>query len=234
MVHVLLLAVDTTSPSGSVAVLRDDVVLALLHTVSDEPYSSRLFRDLETLLRDLSLELKDFDLFSVASGPGSFTGLRVGLTAAKAWSEAYSKPVVGVSALHAVAAQSRSTAPIQVPVIDARRHQLYYAFYCNSPSGQSLEGDESVGSAEELFESLRALPPARAFTLVTTDSELLDKQLAGFDGQTGKIEVVSPALARWIGRIALAQARSGKLSDSLSLDANYVRRSDAELHWKIT
>src|SRR5271169_662885 len=102
----LILSLDTSSPSGSVAILRDDLTLGVISTRSEENYSSRMFRHLDFLLADLSLHLHDFDLFSVAAGPGSFTGLRIGLTAAKAWAEVYSKPVVGVSALEAVATQS--------------------------------------------------------------------------------------------------------------------------------
>jgi len=232
LVHVLLLAADTSSPSGSVAVLRGDSVVALIHTVSDEAYSSRLFRHLDFILRDLSLELKGFDALAVASGPGSFTGLRVGLAAAKAWSEAFSRPVAGISALHAVAAQCRSSSPIVVPVIDARRQQLYYAFYRNTSSGHVLEGDEKVADPQEFLEGLSRLPGDQTFTVVSTDGELLEKLFSDAKSAGMSRERVSPALAPWIGRIALAQARSGNLGDSLSLDANYVRRSDAELHWK--
>lgn len=229
--HVLLLAADTSSPSGSLSVLHDEFVLGLIHTVSDEPYSSRLFRHLDFLLHDLSLELKDFDIFAVASGPGSFTGLRVGLSAAKAWAEAFRKPIVGISALHAVAAQSRLDAPFLVPIIDAQRQQLYYALFQNSPLGQFLQGEEKVASPEEFVEDIRRRTEGSSTTLVTTSGELLAQGFDGFSAEAAGSEVVSPALAPWVGRLALDQARSGKLSDSLSLDANYVRRSDAELHW---
>lgn len=95
LVHVLILSLDTSSLSGSVAILRDDLTLGVISTRADENYSSRMFRHLEFLLSDLSLKLDDFDVFAVSAGPGSFTGLRVGLTAAKGWAEVYRKPVVG-------------------------------------------------------------------------------------------------------------------------------------------
>ena len=106
--HVLILSLDTSSPAGSLAILRDDLTLGVISTRAEENYSSRIFRHLEFLLSDLTLKLADFDLFAVSAGPGSFTGLRVGLTAAKGWAEVYRKPVVGVSALEAVAFQARS------------------------------------------------------------------------------------------------------------------------------
>jgi tRNA threonylcarbamoyladenosine biosynthesis protein TsaB len=232
MVHVLLLAADTSSPSGSLAVLRDHTVLASRHAVSDEAYSSRLFRDLQSLLADLSLALNDFDAFAVASGPGSFTGLRVGLAAAKAWAEAYSKPVFGISALHAVAIQSPSACPVLVPVIDARRQQLYYAVFEHSLSFPFFLGDERVASSEGVLDDLRRVRAKSTFALVTYDSEFVARSLPGVEKIATSVNVVSPCLAPWIGHIALDHARSGKSSDSLSLDANYIRRSDAELHWK--
>src|SRR5271167_3137477 len=134
LVHVLTLALDTSSLVGSLAVLRDDTLLGVISTASDENYSSRMFRHLEFLLRDLALNFADFDLFSVAAGPGSFTGLRVGLTAAKAWSEVYRKPVVGVSALEAVAFQARSRA-VLIPALDARRGQIYFGVYRTAAAG---------------------------------------------------------------------------------------------------
>ena len=83
--HVLILALDTSSPTGSVAVVEDSRLLAVISTTTDEPYSSRIFRQLEFLLNELHLRLDQFDLFAVNAGPGSFTGLRVGLTTSKAW-----------------------------------------------------------------------------------------------------------------------------------------------------
>src|SRR5579872_4134121 len=101
--HVLILALDTSSPSGSVAVLHDQEVIGTISASTDEIYSSRMFRHLEFLLRELSLGLDQFDLFAVVAGPGSFTGLRIGLAAVKGWAEVYRKPVAAISALEAVA-----------------------------------------------------------------------------------------------------------------------------------
>ena len=107
MVHVLVLALDTSSPSGSLAVLRDEKVIGVVSTATGEVYSSRMFRELEFLLGELSLRMEEFELFAVAAGPGSFTGLRVGLAAVKGWAEVYRKPIAAVSALEAVAVQAQ-------------------------------------------------------------------------------------------------------------------------------
>ncbi len=125
----LTLALDTSSPAGSLAVLRDEKVIGTVSTWTDEIYSSRMFRHLEFLLKELSLGLEQFDLFAVAAGPGSFTGLRVGLAAVKGWSEVYGKPIAAVSGLEAVAAQSHSSSYWVVPALDAHRGQIYFGMY---------------------------------------------------------------------------------------------------------
>src|ERR1700739_1238533 len=101
----LILALDTSTRMGSAAVLRDNVVLAEVSGYEETPYSTRLFRDVETLQTRANFRPDQVDLFAVAGGPGSFTGLRVGLTAVKAWAEVHRKPITAISGLEAIAAQ---------------------------------------------------------------------------------------------------------------------------------
>jgi tRNA threonylcarbamoyladenosine biosynthesis protein TsaB len=239
--HVLILALDTSSPSGSLAVLRDDNLIGAVATSTSEIYSSRVFRHLEFLLAELSLRLEDFDLFAVAAGPGSFTGLRVGLTAVKGWAEVYRKPIAAISALEAVAAQSRQRVSTLVPVLDARRGELYFGVYRRQDSadheGLVLEDSEHVATRDELASALLALSGDDGIAVVTPAPAMLS---AGFSPSEKHpaipsrvlIDRVSGFLAPEIGHLGYLRAREGKLADSLTLDANYVRRSDAELHWK--
>jgi tRNA threonylcarbamoyladenosine biosynthesis protein TsaB len=243
-VHVLNLSLDTSSLVGSVAILRDNQLLGVISTRSDENYSSRMFRHLEFLLNDLSVKLGDFDLFSVAAGPGSFTGLRVGLAAVKGWAEVFGKPVVGVSALEAVAAQAipggSSHNTLVVPVLDARRGQLYCAFYRQADSRLHREGDQRVISPEELLEEIRRREGENVrFVIAAPEPELISSISSRFEncatsfaGASIVVQQVSGVLAPWIGRLGIASAQRGEFSDALRLDANYVRRSDAELQLK--
>jgi len=232
---VLILAIDTSSPAGSVAVVRDEEILGVVYTSTSEIYSSRMFRHLEFLLNELALKLDAFDLFAVAAGPGSFTGLRVGLAAVKGWAEAYHKPIAAVSTLEAVAAQVRSNLPVVVPVLNAHRGEFYFGRYRRQieHGSRALEGDEYVATPEELC---RALPTNERFSVVTPSPELLSPALSRCETQDSPgikliVEEASAILAPWVGRLGLLQAKSGELTDPLSLDANYVRRSDAELKW---
>jgi tRNA threonylcarbamoyladenosine biosynthesis protein TsaB len=232
---VLILCLDTSSLSGSVAVLRDHALIGVISTRGEENYSSRMFRQLGFLLSDLTLTLDQFDLFAVSAGPGSFTGLRVGLTAAKGWAEVYKKPVVGVSSLEAVATQSRLTATMVVPVLDARRGQIYFGIYRRGGEGLALDGDEFVATPEEFATKLRAAARDSTLSVITSDAELISGLAPHFDaGLAGLVafETGSSVLAPFIGNISYERASRGKVSDALTLDANYIRRTDAEMHWK--
>jgi tRNA threonylcarbamoyladenosine biosynthesis protein TsaB len=231
-VLVLILSLDTSSPSGSVAVLRDQATIGVISTRGEENYSSRMFRHLEFLLNDLSLNLEQFDLFAVSAGPGSFTGLRVGLTAAKGWAEVYRKPVAGISALEAVAIQARVTTPLVVPLLDARRGQVYFGFYCREGGGLRLDGEEFVATPEEFVVKLREAASDCTFTLATPDAEVISLLAPHFESGLATIETVAGVLAPFIGQLGYQRSLRGNLSDALTLDANYVRRTDAEMRWK--
>ena len=229
----LILSLDTSSLTGSLAVLRDAKVIGVVSTWAEETRCARMFRQLEFLLHELSLDMKQFDLFAAAAGPGSFTGLRVGLTAAKGWAEVYNKPAAGVSGLEAIAVQANSNAQLLVSVADARRGQIYFGFYRRRGQGLALEGDECVMTPEEFLEELRVRAAECEFTIATPEPELVAKEMSQIEKRGGAVEPVSSVLAPFIGRLGYRRALAGKLSDALSLNANYVRHTDAELHWKV-
>jgi tRNA threonylcarbamoyladenosine biosynthesis protein TsaB len=240
MVHVLVLALDTSSPSGSLAVLRDEKVVGVVSTATAEVYSSRMFRELDFLLGELSLRMEEFELFAVAAGPGSFTGLRVGLAAVKGWAEVYRKPIAAVSALEAAAVQAHSNAALIAPVLDARRGQLYFGMYRRAAGGAPgesrlvLDGEEYVMTPAEFFEALRERAGGAEFAIVTPQPELFSAVASRSEIANLKavVEPASSVLAPFIGQLGFRQAQRGALADPLTLDANYVRRTDAELHWK--
>lgn len=234
----LLLAVDTASRTGGLAVLKDGRSLGEISTASEETYSSRLFRHLDFLLCELKLETRDFDVFAVNAGPGSFTGLRVGLTAVKAWAEVFGKPVVAVSGLEAVAAQASraSQDALIASVVDAHRGQIYAGLYKPCDSRLVRQEPEQVCAVEEFLGRLTERAAKQRVRFISTSPEVLkpalDRWSAASASISREIEPASTMLAPIIGKLALDRAARGEFTDSLRLDANYVRRSDAELLWK--
>lgn len=234
----LLLAVDTADRVGSLAVLDKDRLIGEISTASGEGYSSRLFRQLDFLLHELHIEVRDFDVFAVNAGPGSFTGLRVGLAAVKAWAEVFSKQLVGVSGLEAVAGQALplSDGALIAPVLDARRGQIYTALYRFCGSQLIVEEQEQVCTAQEFLARLASRTGNELVRFISPLPEVLKPVLDDWATAPATIsrtvEPASPLLAPIIGQLACSRVARGEFSDSLRLDANYVRRSDAELLWK--
>ncbi len=238
----LILAIDTSTRAGSVALLRDRQVLGEVSGHEETPYSNRLFRDLELLQTRAPFRMEQVDVFAVASGPGSFTGLRIGLTAVKAWAEVYDKPIAAISGLEATAAQSKALEPtpagkqgIIAPFLDARRGQLFgslYRYIPGNPVHLELLGDESILSPEEFLDLVKGNSPSAPPLLVSPTPELLPAALVKQVLPEARMETVSGILAPVIGRLGFEHASRGQLLDALHLDANYVRRSDAEGAWK--
>src|SRR5262245_58201179 len=124
-----VLAVDTSSGHGSVCVTDQGHVVGEIRLASSVQYSERLFRSVEFLFQHLPFQLSDVDLFAAARGPGSFTGLRVGLAAMDAFVVAHNKRGAGVSTLEALAWKTGIEDILIAPTIDARRGDIYGGLY---------------------------------------------------------------------------------------------------------
>jgi len=233
----LVLAVDTANRDGSFAVLRDTMLLAHTPVLPDGPYSTHLLADCGMLMDAVGVSMADIGLFAVSAGPGSFTGLRLGLTAAKAWAEVYGKPIAAVSGLEAVAAAippPPAGTPI-VPLLDARRGQVFgglYAYSSEDPSRLQQLSDDSVSEIHEFLRLVGKQIVGASPVFVTPAPEVMRPPLQSSVFTSARLEEVSPVLAPVIGRLGYLRALRGQTVDSLQLDANYVRRTDAEVNWK--
>jgi tRNA threonylcarbamoyladenosine biosynthesis protein TsaB len=228
----LILAIDTSTRAGSVALLRDSEVLGEIAAREETPYSTRLFRDLELLRSRAPFRMDQIDVFAVAAGPGSFTGLRVGLTAVKGWAEVYRKPIAAVSDLEAMAAQGSTNHEVLSPYLDARRGHVFGSTYrrCPGQPGRlGLVGEEALVTIEEFLNLVKRNCGTTQAVLVSATPDELPVDLVESILPGAQIEQVSASLAASIGRLGFDRANRGDLVDALGLDANYIRRSDAEV-----
>ena len=228
----LILAIDTSTRAGSIALLRDSEVLAEISAREDTPYSTRLFRDLGMLQSSAQFCMNQVDVFAVAAGPGSFTGLRVGLTAVKGWAEVHGKPIAAVSGLEAIAAQGGPRHTMISPFLDARKGYVFgstYRLEAGQPSILHLVGEEAILTIEEFLNQVKQSWGAGSAALVSATPEVLPRDLVESILPGAQIEQVSASLASAIGRLGFERANRGELVDALGLDANYIRRSDAEV-----
>jgi tRNA threonylcarbamoyladenosine biosynthesis protein TsaB len=216
-----ILAVDTTSEYGSLALLRDGELLeeTLLHAPLG--FSGLLYEELRRLLERHGVKLPDIGCFAAASGPGTFTGVRVGLACVKGLAEAAGRPAVAVSNLEAVA--RFGTARLRGAVLDARRGEVYGAVYDNAGK---LVAPEVVAKLAPWLEAL----PGGVEEFLTNDLPL---DLAGTRFAGARIVTAPRALAAAIAVIAGGRLARGEAGDAAALDANYVRRTDAELSLKV-
>jgi tRNA threonylcarbamoyladenosine biosynthesis protein TsaB len=211
----LILALDTTRDDASLALARGSRILEEISLASPSGFAHVIHNAIDALLLRHGLTVGAVDCFAAASGPGSFTGVRVGLACVKGLAEALAKPAVGVSSLEALATFGQ--APLRAPVVDARRGQIYGAVY--DASGRLVAG-EVVAT---LAGWLPTLPTGVEFIRMDGQELPLPPEAA--------VTTAPRAQASAIALIALARFEAGMASDPAALDANYVRRSDAELFW---
>ena len=218
-----LLAIDTSGRAVSAAVAEDGEVIASFGVDEGKNHSLTLLPRLQQLLAEQKLTLAEMDAFAVTVGPGSFTGLRIGLATVKAWGQALDKPLVAVSTLDAVAEAANSSGE-GVPLLDARRDEVYTALY---RSGQRLAPDRAV-APQQLADELAGLGAPVTFSGdgVRPYADLFRERLgASFvlpaDGNT-------LFFAAAAARLATAKYAAGEVSEPASLVPVYLRLSEAE------
>ena len=232
------LVLDTADARGSVALFKEGVCLCVEAHANEEDYSSWLLPAVKRVLTNMSVSLSELDGYAVCAGPGSFTGLRIGLTTVKAWAEIYRKPIAAVSRLEAIASDVPGDEPGEAcyvaACIDARRDQVFAALYLRSAPGLSILGEESVVGFGAFAERVKADSGGKHVVWRTPEPEALRTNPAWQElaGQGHTVEEVKAPFSERLGRIAFAKFKAGSTTNSLELDANYVRRSDAEVFWK--
>ncbi|MGH9664361.1 MAG: tRNA (adenosine(37)-N6)-threonylcarbamoyltransferase complex dimerization subunit type 1 TsaB, partial [Bryobacteraceae bacterium] len=179
-----------------------------------------LFPRISSLLDAHGCPVAAIDCFATAAGPGSFTGVRIGLAAMKGLAEASASPAVAVSNLQALAYFGQG--PLRAVVADARRGQVYAALYDDR---LRLLGGEVVCAFQDWLASL----PQDDLEFIAVDFSPFQPVLAGTRFSALPVRQAPRALAAAIGVIAYTRWRNGEASDPAAIDANYVRRSDAEL-----
>jgi len=243
----IILSFDTTSTCGGAALARNGQVAAEARAGGSANYSVELFGMTKRLLAAAGLRLRDVELFAVATGPGSFTGIRVGLAAAQGWARALKRPVRGVSVFGAMLAHADPPGGVAVPLLDARRGEFYLGVFRNSArmsaglpqsSRWMRQGDGLVLDPARITTLASELQPERGsgLTFVFREEDKAARDLCerlGADRDPAAQTISVPGfLAAAIARVAWQAADEGHLQRPEELDAYYIRRSDAELNWR--
>jgi tRNA threonylcarbamoyladenosine biosynthesis protein TsaB len=229
----LILALDTTTRAGSLSLEHDGTVLETLVGDGGRTHATRLPGDILDCLARHGLTLADIELYAVAAGPGSFTGLRIGIATIQGLAFAHGRPVVGVSALDALAEAAAGTrneagATSIAAWMDAQRGEVYACRYRAIDSQVTAVDPAIVEKPEAVLDAWRTAfdGPVR----FTGDGAIAYADVLSRDlGE--RVEVVRPvpALAPALARIARREAGAGRAVHPHAIRPIYIRRPDAEL-----
>jgi tRNA threonylcarbamoyladenosine biosynthesis protein TsaB len=220
----LLVAIDTSGKYGSISLAdcgpEDECQILEVVPLSGGTFSAQLVPQISALLEKHGFTKDDIGGFAAATGPGSFTGLRVGLAAIKALAEVLEKPIAAVSLLHAIAESGHAKGKI-LALLDAGRNEVYVGEF-------EVANDQSRLIAEKLLTIEECVNSAAGLTLLTPDQPIA--QAARDRGI--KVDEVERPRSDAIARIGWQKIRAGQTVSPEALEANYIRRSDAEIFAK--
>jgi tRNA threonylcarbamoyladenosine biosynthesis protein TsaB len=226
---VLVLGIETSTHQVGAAIGGHEGVLAAAQTSRGRRHAELLTPTIDFVRRSARIELDEISCVAVDLGPGLFTGLRVGIAAAKAVAHALRVPMVGVPSLDLLAFPVRHTSRLIVAAIDAKRGELFYAFYRQVPGGVQRVSDHQVGSPDDLASELLT---ARDEILLVGDGAARYHET--FDGLK-RVELADSGFAHpsatSLVQLAHAQALREQFVAPWELTPLYLRKPDAEINW---
>lgn len=221
-----ILAIETSAKAASVCLCEGEFLIAQSYQNSGLTHSQTVLPMCESMLKNCGVPLSEVDLIACAAGPGSFTGLRIGLSAAKGLAWAAGKPCCGVSTLEAMAWQLAHRTGMILCAMDARRNQVYNARFLSDGRTLTRMTEDRAISLDDLF----AEPDGKTEQIVIGDGAELCYNYGSTKGAA--LTLAPPHLrfqSAWgVARAALRQAEAGTLTDAEGLAASYIRLSQAE------
>ena len=226
-----ILAVDTATTSCSVAIVDKTSLLSEFILDREETHSKHLMDMIKASLRMSGLNFSDLDGFAVTRGPGSFTGLRIGISTIKGLAVASEKPVVGVSSLKALAFQVSYSRDLLCPILDARKGEVYFSRY------KFLNGHLQKQTKEGVAPPDQAVDDLNESCLFVGNGALLYKEM--ILEKMGKFASFAPVIQNTIRASTMAYLSMAKFENNDTDDIEkilpyYIRKSDAELNLMIS
>lgn len=225
----LILGIETATEQVGVAIGGHEGVLASAHSAKGRRHAENLTPAIEFICAQAEIELAEIGLVAVDVGPGLFTGLRVGVAAAKAIAFALRVPMIGVSSLDLLAFPVRFTSRMIVAAVDARRGELYHAFYRQVPGGVQRLSGPRLGSPDDLAAELLA---ASTEVLLVGDGARRYHEV--FEGlarvEHAEVGNSFPSASSLV-QLAHPRALREEFGPPESIEPLYLRRPDAEINW---
>ena len=224
----MLLAIDTSSLVLSCALAEEDRLVAEWTVQRKLTHSEQLIPHMDTMMREAGVSKSEIEAIAVSVGPGSFTGLRIGLATAKMASYRWKVPLIGVDTLEALAFNMAGARAFILPLLDAQRGNVYTALY-GAFDEIWLEEKEEVAPIDEVI-SAAVKHGGPLIAVGECADKYKDKLLAA-----GIMPAPPHSRLSRAGSVALAgfgKLKSGRIDNPLSILPNYIRRSEAEVLWE--
>ena len=223
----LILGIETATERVSVAIGGHEGVIGLFEVTKGRRHAETLVPAIDFVCKQAGIELAEVSVVAVDVGPGLFTGMRVGLSAAKAIAQALSVPMIGISSLDLLAFPCRHADRVVVPVIDARKGEVFYAMYRQVPGGIQQVAEPAVGPVEDLVADLMARSQD---VLVVGDGAVRyrDEILEGFHCEMGGD--AHPSAGQLV-QLAHARALREEWVQPREIEPVYLRAPDAKINW---
>ncbi|MGE4282117.1 MAG: tRNA (adenosine(37)-N6)-threonylcarbamoyltransferase complex dimerization subunit type 1 TsaB [Clostridia bacterium] len=227
-----VLAVDTSSIVATVAIIDEDKLIGEYVLNHKKTHSQKLMPMIQEILSIAELTVQDIDIFAVANGPGSFTGLRIGAATIKGLAHAMDKPLVGISSLDGLAFNLPFCKYLICPIMDARREQVYNALYqWIDKTFYMIEGHRAI-SIEQLIEELKEKREKVIFTgdaVAVYRDKLIDAlgDLCEFAPISSRMQKASS-----IAGLALQKVSLGEVENYMTFSPTYLRKSQAEREYE--
>lgn len=227
-----VLAVDTSSIVASVAVLDDNKLIGEYTVNHKRTHSETLLPMIKELLNACELKTKDIDIFAASIGPGSFTGLRIGVATIKALAHSVDKPVVGIPTIDALAYNLNYCSNLIVPIMDARRDRVYTGMYKWSDNKFEVIKAQDVIEIETLLDELQDREEAIIFNGDGCDvyREIITKKLDS--KAVFAPSCVNMPKASSVAQLAFKKAQKNELQSYYDLVPEYLRKSQAEREYE--
>jgi tRNA threonylcarbamoyladenosine biosynthesis protein TsaB len=227
----LILGIESATLQVGCAIGGHEGVLASFHAARGRRHAELLVPAIEFVAKQARIELSEIGVIAVDVGPGLFTGLRVGVATAKAMAQALRIPVLGVASLDLLAFGVRWSDRLIVPVIDARRDEVFYAFYRRVPGGVQRLSNYSLGSPADLASDLLARGEE---VLLVGDGAHRHAAVFRVDSarmEFGELGTAFPSAAALV-ELAHPKALREEFVQPSELLPLYLRKSDAEINWE--
>jgi tRNA threonylcarbamoyladenosine biosynthesis protein TsaB len=225
----LILALDTSSKVTSLAVARGAALLRSIRELPDQKRSETLWSAVKAVLAELGMTISEVDILSVCTGPGGFTGLRVGMAAVMGFAAATNKPLVGVTSLEATAFAPRLASPV-LALVNAYKGEVYSQLFSFDSGGVPVpRNDPMVSTPKKAIERVAdeddLIIAGNGVEAVAGDIE----RILASGGKKSTLRLSDGGLAEAIAQLGLIRYERGEIQTPASLKAIYVRPSEAEI-----